>query len=305
MAGLLRMGSIRSTKKREMEFDIFNKPLSNEWVVEMRDKTKILWDIESIHIPWWAAHENFNELCTFIDHQKQDLDVWKELFLISDTCQNSLKKVSQLITNCIVSFTTFITICEVYVKKNFSHNQDIFLEWNKKKQLLHKGSFHYRLAYELRNYSQHYSVLISGMEVNMTGDFVEGINIYVHTDNLRASGYDWKKLLNDLDFKESSIINITEMLFDYLRCVDQIFKNTLILHEDRLNSCSNYFQNMIKQYDLTEDKHPVIFQGENPAPRIPPESKEFIPLYLFKRLTHDWLRLLNYRIIEDSKICKP
>ena len=27
----------------------------------------------------------------------------------------------------------------------------------------------------------------------MTGDFVEGINIYVHTDNLRASGYDWKK----------------------------------------------------------------------------------------------------------------
>ena len=132
MAGLLRMGSIRSTKKRVMEFDIFNKPLSNEWVVEMRDKTKILWDIESIHIPWWAAHENFNEPCTFIDHQKQDLDVWKEIFLISDTCQNSLKKVSQLITNCIVSFTTFITICEVYVKKNFSHNQDIFLEWNKK-----------------------------------------------------------------------------------------------------------------------------------------------------------------------------
>ncbi|NWK89653.1 hypothetical protein [Raoultella terrigena] len=299
MTVLFRMGSIRSTKKREMEFDIFDSPLTDEWIDEMHGKTKILWDIESIHTPWWAAHENFNELRQFIDNQEQDLNTWTEIFLISNSCQNSLKKVNQLVTNCIVSFTNFITICGIHVKKNYGNNHDIFLEWNKKRQLLHKDSFHYRLSYELRNYSQHYSVPISGMELNMTGDRVKGINVYVHTDTLRKSGYNWGNLSNDLNFKEPCAINIIEMLIEYLRCVDQIYKNTLIIHEDKLNSCSSYFKSMIEKYELTEDKHPVVFKGKNQAPRTPPENKEFIPLYLFKRLTHDWLKILNYRIAAD------
>lgn len=40
MAGLLRMGSIRSTKKREMEFDIFNPPFLTNGSLRCETKPK-------------------------------------------------------------------------------------------------------------------------------------------------------------------------------------------------------------------------------------------------------------------------
>ncbi|WP_127334633.1 hypothetical protein [Enterobacter bugandensis] len=295
MSTIYRMGSISSSKKREMNYEIFSHNLTEEWFNCMRNKTKVLWDLEGIHTTWWAAHENYLELCEFLENHKQPLYVWKELHLIGDDFQKAIKKINQLVTNCIVSFTTFITICGIYIKKRFS-DENIINNWNEKRNYLHKTIFSYRLAYELRNYSQHYSLAVSSAEVIMTGDEVKGLSAYIDANLLKSSGYDWKKFANDPEFINAESINLKDVLSDYLSCVNEIYKNTLILHTDELNECHLYFVDLIGKYDLKEGKHPVVFKGPSSFSNQPPLEKEFIPLYLYKRLSSDWSGKLNYEV---------
>ncbi len=296
MENIYRLGCVSSDKKGEMNYKILHSPLSEDWMNEMRLETKVLWDLNSVHTPWWGAHDNYNELCRFLEDYKQDLTIGREMHLVSETCQNAMKKISQLVTNCIVSFTTFITTCEIYVKKIFSDEVDICKVWNEKRNLLHKNSFSYRLAYELRNYSQHYALPVTGIGVIMTRDAIKDLEVYVDTAILKSSGYNWNKFSNDDDFNCSQPIDFLNILKDYLECVNNIYRNTIDLHKVRLKSCSSFFEVIVNKLQLDSAQHPVIYFGGNRKSKISSLGKEFLPLYLFNNLKKDWLNILGYRV---------
>lgn len=296
MKNIYRLGCVSSDKKGEMEYDIIHSPLSQDWISKMRLETKVLWELGGLHTPWWGAHDNYNELCRFLNDYKQDLTIGRELHLVSETCQNAMRKINQLVTNCIVSFTTFITICEIYVKKNFSNEGETYKVWNEKRNLLHKNSFSYRLAYELRNYSQHYALPVTGIGVSMTRDAVKDLEAYVDPNILKSSGYNWNKFNKEGEFNCNKQIEFLKVLKEYLLCVNDIYRNTIDLHKVRLKSCSKFFEVIINELQLDSIRHPVIFFGGNIKSEISSLGKEFIPLYLFNNLKNDWSSVLDYRM---------
>lgn len=293
MKKLYRMGTIWSVKKLETNYEMIDFYLSEEWMHNMRNKTKILWDLESIHIPWKNAHDNYIELKQYMYSHQKDLDVSHQVYLVSDEIQDALYKASQLVTNCIVSFTAFITISEIHIKKYYSNNLEVVKNWNDKRNSMHASSFSYRLSYELRNFSQHYSIPISGIEIHLRGGVSEKLKIFTGTDLLRRSGYDWKKLSTEKKFQEDTQLDMINVLEEYLHCVNELYKNTLVLHHERINECLDFFDKLIDNYQIDDKSHPVIFIGPSNRDGQPPENKEYIPLYIIKRFKRDWLRNLG------------
>ncbi|WP_429073214.1 hypothetical protein [Aeromonas veronii] len=291
-----RIGSLASSKQGETSFMIEHSPLSEEWYLNMRNETSVLWKLSVHDTQWRASHENHKELTLFIETHKYVLDVSREIHLLSDKTQDAMVKLTQLITNCIVSFTTFLTICEQYMEKEFTQNKMIYDKWNDARKDLHKNSFEYRLGYDLRNYSQHYGVPISGIALTMNSQSIKKLEAYIDIDSLLSGGFNWKSRADELKKIQSSEIDLIELLKKYLTCIDIVYLNTLQAHSDALTRCNTYIAELCQSYNIDSSAHPVVFKGNIPSGEKIPKEKEFIPLYLLNRYKSEWLEKLNFNI---------
>lgn len=275
---------------------IEERPLSEDWYQNMRKKTLVLWDLQSIHLPWKATHENYDALKSYIQDHKKDLTVALEIHLVSDKALDAMMKLVQLVTNCVVSFTTFLTITEQYMARKYQDSQPQLEKWNLIRNELHKNSFSYRLGYELRNYSQHYGIPLSEIVFTMNPDYIEGLQAYVKPEDLLRGGFNWKRLKQELEYKKNEGIELITLLFEYLGCVDEIYKNTLLSHCEELNECQEFLAKLIKKHDIALGEYPVVFKGPTPLNGKVPREKEFIPLYLSNKMNKDWSIKLNFNI---------
>jgi hypothetical protein len=291
-----RIGSLKSSEKRTTDYMIESRLLSEYWFKTMREKTQVLWDIKKIHDPWKAAHENHKTLLFFIENHEEDLNKANELYLVDEKAQDSMIKIIQLVTNCIVSSTTFLTIVEIYIREKNDLDKSIKDDWNKKRQELHKSNFYYRLAYDLRNYSQHYGIPISGIAFTMDGDSVKKIEAFLLVADLISGRFKWNKnLLSELQQARNSEFDILNVLTEYLQCIDEIYRNTIELHCQSIRDCEDYFNELCMKHDIDEDSHPVVFKGKIlPGENIPRE-KEFIPLYVLRKIKKDWHQILKFK----------
>ncbi|WP_318478746.1 hypothetical protein [Photobacterium leiognathi] len=293
---LYRMGALSSSEKRCTNYMIDERPLSGDWYQNMRKKTLVLWDLQSIHLPWKAAHENYDALKLYIQDHKKDLTVSSEIHLVSDKAQDAMMKLVQLVTNCVVSFTTFLTITEQYMKRKYEDSKPQLDKWNLKRNEIHKNTFSYRLGYELRNYSQHYGIPFSEIVFTMNPDSIEELQVYVKPEELLHGGFNWKKLRQELECKKDKEIELISLLFEYLGCVDCIYMNTLLCHCEELKDCQEFLDKLIKKYDIALDEYPVIFKGPTPPNAKVPREKEFIPLYLSNKMNKDWSTKLDFNV---------
>lgn len=293
---LYRMGSLSSREKRYTNYMIEGRSLSEDWYQNMRKKTLVLWDLQSIHLPWKAAHENYDALKSYIQGHKKDLTVASEIHLVSDKAQDAMMKLAQLVTNCVVSFTTFLTITEQYMARKYKDSQSQLDKWNLTRNALHKKSFSYRLGYELRNYSQHYGIPLSEIVFTMNPDSIKELQIYVKSEELLRGGYNWKRLKKELEYKKNKEIELTTLLFKYLDCIDKIYKNTLLSHYEELNDCQEFLTELIKKHEITLEEYPVVFKGPTPLNCQVPREKEFIPLYLLNKMNKEWSIKLDFKI---------
>lgn len=294
-----RIGSLKSKEKQITSFMIVNELLPEEWYLNMRSKTQVIWGTRSIYITWKAAIQNHKALLNFVGDYNPDVSVAQEMHLLSCESQNATITLAQLITNCIVSFTTFLTVTEKNLTKNSKSSVHLEL-WNKKRKDLHSHSFSYRLGYELRNYSQHYEIPINEVVFTMRDDSVTQLQAYAESIRLLDGSYNWKSLKNELRQEKNSRIDLMQLLQEYLACINEIYINTLDVYLEEVVECRNFILELCIKHEIDEDSHPVVFKGAIVHGTKLPREKEFIPLYLLNQMRRDWIRELNYDIAISS-----
>ena len=275
---------------------IESRLLSQDWFMNMRNKTKVLWDIQSLDISWRASHENYDALNQYVNEHQKQLSLSTEIHLLSDDAQDATMRITQLVTNCVVSFTTFLTISEQYMERKFKGDKLSLDKWNQERNNLHENSFEFRLGYDLRNYSQHYGIPVSEVVFIMDAVSIKRLEAYVEVKQLLDGSFNWKQRKQELENIESEKIDIIKLLVGYLNCIDKVYLITLQAHLDLLEECEHFLNDLLVKFSIDEGAHPVVFKGAIPAGKQVPIEKEFIPVYLLNKLKKNWYQKLDFNI---------
>lgn len=277
-----RIGSLSSRAKRITSYMFEPKLLTEEWYLNVRRRTLVIWDSRSTYVTWKSAIQNHATLLQFIDNYCPDVSVAQEVHLLSSESQGATITLSQLITNCIVSFTIFLTVAKKNLPKENKYSSHLDL-WNRKRNDLHAQNFSYRLGYELRNYSQHYEIPISEVVFTMENDSVIKLQAYVKSKNLLDGGYNWKRLKNEFAREENSAIDLVHLLQEYLRCINEIYINTLNVYLEQIKECRSFIGELCTKHKIDRGAHPVVFKGPIIDGSKPPREKNlFRYIYLIR-----------------------
>ncbi|UQA51017.1 hypothetical protein [Vibrio sp. ED002] len=292
-----RIGSLSSSEPKATSFMIEHKLLSSSWYKEMRDKTSIIWLLQDLDLAWRCCHENFASLNKYVESHKKQLSVSTELHLLTDEVQDSFVKLSQLITNCVVSYTACVNMCEQHMKRVHSKNSESFKQWNTSRQQLHEDTFEYRFGYDLRNYTQHYGLPLSEVVLSMDSESLKGLNVFVNKSSLLKGSFEWRSEMR-AELKSLTVenIDVIEVSVKYLKCVDDVYKGVLDSHIEELSRCDSYLDDLFEIFKIEQHENPVVFKGDIPTGSQVPREKEFIPVYLLKRMKMVWGERLSFNI---------
>lgn len=295
-----RIGSLSSSEPRKTNYMIERKLLSDSWYKEMRDKTNVLWRLQGLDLAWRCCHENFQSLREYVESHKKDLSVSSELHLLSNDVQDSFVRLSQLITNCVVSYTACVNMCEQHMKRVHLKSSNSFQSWNKSRQQLHENTFEYRFGYDLRNYTQHYGLPVSEVVFSMNSDSLKGLEVFVNKTDLLSGSFEWRREMKaELKTLASDNIDVISVSVKYLNCVDEVYAGVLRSHLEELSNCNLYLSNLCDRYDIKPSENPVVFKGDILNGEKVPREKEFIPVYLLNRMKIVWEEKLSFNITNN------
>lgn len=292
-----RIGSLSSSEPQKTAFMIEHGLLPNSWYEEMRDKTNIIWNIQKLDLAWRSCHENASALREYIDSHAKELSISSEMHLLTNEAQDALMKVTQLITNCIVSYTACLTMCEQHMERTYKEDEEKLIKWNEFRRQLHKDTFEYRLGYDLRNYTQHYGIPISEVVFSMNSTSLKKLEVFVKTAELLSGSFNWNRDRKDeLSSVPSGTVDVNSMSVEYLSCVDKVYAGVLQSHDEQLAECDSYIMSLRSKFRIKPHEHPVVFMGCIPPGEKVPRKREFIPAYLLDRMKYTWEEKLRFNI---------
>ncbi|CEO41984.1 hypothetical protein [Photobacterium kishitanii] len=292
-----RIGSLSSSEPRKTEFMIEHRLLPIAWYKDMREKTNILWQLQNLDLSWRCCHENHRALQQYVESHKKVLSISSEIHLLTDEVQDAFVKLSQLITNSLVSYTVCLNMCEQYMEKVYTKDNEAFQLWNNFRKELHKDTFEYKFGYVLRNYTQHYGLPVSEIYISTDSVSLTDIQVFALTEKLFNGSFKWPSDLESvLQALDSGKVDINLVLIEYLKCVDKVYAGVLRSHIEELSACDMYLSNLCREFKIKSCEYPVVFKGDILQGDEVPKEKEFIPVYILKRMKEIWVEKLSFNI---------
>lgn len=288
MSGSLRIGfyeyidenkAIPEVVIREFKLEIYN---------EMRDKTNVLWESQPFYFAWSFVFKNYKEYIS-IKTKRQKLNSHPKIFMGSDEPYSQMSDVSRATINLLATASTFLIVSQRLIKNYFGEKSEAYSRWNLHRQQLHAESNGYQMCYELRNFSQHYQIPLSGINLDFKNGHAEGGDPYIIIDELLNSGYDWKKFREVLESQESQVC-LSELLEGYYDCLKKIFLLGHSCFEENIEVSRNYIKGIIRDFGLPNECTPIIF-------RLDPQESDF------NRLEQEYMPVGLHKYIDDITNC--
>ncbi|MGK0271390.1 MAG: hypothetical protein ACI88H_002049 [Cocleimonas sp.] len=267
----LRIGHYCSNEGK-LDFGILKKDFSQDCYNELQGYSKVIFDLQPIAMLFEAVQINFNEL---------NVEITKGISITKITNPGKgmvfeyltlMSKLSVKITNFITSANSFLSNSETLLKKTSEH-----VKWNEYRNNLHKNSFSYRFVYELRNYSQHYSLPISSLNVSVDKTIDQTtLLVNMKRDELLSCGYKWGKHKKDIEGCDA-VFDLYPHLNEYMKIIEKLFSKYIEVRNIQLRECIAYFEKLNIVFQFPEHTVPVIFVGETEHNKPVPEQHETIP----------------------------
>ncbi|MBA6303192.1 hypothetical protein [Colwellia sp. MB02u-14] len=211
-----------------IDIHIANKPISQD-IGDGYDKKRSL-IIDFLH-PLYLAHRlvdsNHTDLTQALDKYLSYLEekTTKSFMLIdpyADVFEMNVE-VNKFVLNILTSISLFLIQVDKLIKNQFGKKSEEYRNFELLRKGLHKNSLSYRFCYDLRNYSQHYSIPINKLAINFNLNEPPSITATIVKSKLTDGNYKWKSYglaaLNELEESFDLIPHIT----NYVDIMNQLF----------------------------------------------------------------------------------
>ncbi|MER8844424.1 hypothetical protein [Mesorhizobium australicum] len=273
----------------KIEASINMMPLSVDQLAEMTEVLGVALELAPIICAAEIVEQNYKELRQYFVESPQSIGkMFVEGALPNLRMWPVWNVLVQRITNFLASANSFLALTETTIGKNYGAGSDALAKWNEKRKELHRQSLAYRLCYDLRNYSQHYGLPITSLEVGGTGivgeeDVVGGLRVRLSRDDLLAEGFAWKKsVVADIEAQDNDF-DIEPLIDEYMGCIREACFNAIDLQGKRVRLCSAFLQAILNDMNLPERAVPVVFVGE-PDGTKPPSNYQVLPVEDVERI---------------------
>lgn len=255
---------------------------------ELNDYLKVIFDVKPIVTAFVAVRENFADFMASIDNS---LSIMKNYISPSSSAINKslncLSLLTRHVSNFLASGSLLLANSEVQLKKVFGKSSEEINSWNCYRRALHSNSFAYRFIYELRNFSQHYGLPISGFNFQ-SNNMAKGIRsndltIYVCKNDLLKDNYKWKGLREEIEALEERT-DIVPLLNEYNELLGKLFQKYIELFAEKLMVCSKYINTFRETFKIPKGIPTMLFINEKGDSKSVPNKTELIPFDQF-----DWL----------------
>jgi hypothetical protein len=213
-----------------IDIHIANKPISQD-IGDAYDKKRSL-IIDFLH-PLYLAHRlvdsNYTDLTKTLDNHLLYLEEkTTKSFLLIDPYADVLEmnvEINKCVLNILTSTSLFLIKVDNLTKNQFGKKSEEYRDFDLLRKGLHKNSLSYRFCYDLRNYSQHFSIPINKLAINYNLNEAPSITATIVKSRLTDGNYEWKShglaALNALDESFDLIPHIT----NYVDSMNQLFSS--------------------------------------------------------------------------------
>jgi hypothetical protein len=267
---------------------------------ELNDYLKVIFDVKPIFTAFVATRENFAD---FMASAGNSLSIMKKLNSPSGSAINKsldcLSLLTRHVSNFLASGSLFLTNSEVQLGKVFGESSEEINLWNDYRRTLHLNSFAYRFIYELRNFSQHYGLPLSGLKFQINnmakGSRSIDLTIYVCKKDLLEDNFNWKRLKKEIEALGEQT-DIVPLLNEYNEILGKLFQKYIELFAEKLLVCSKYINTFRKTFKIPEGILPMLFINEKGDNQSVPGKTELIPFDQF-----DWIYNKYNDFIKDAQ----
>lgn len=274
-----RLGFYRHIDKCIAQPEVNIRKFDTQKYEKMREKTKILWDSRELYLSWNMVVANYNCYLKSTKDRKEELKMHPKLYIASSSSLNDIDSISQAVTNFLATASTFLIVSHRFVKSYFGKTSDKHDTWNEYRKKLHKDSIPYQISYELRNFSQHYAIPLTGNKYSFQSGYLNSIDPYINIKELLSCGYNWRKTSKVLEGL-GEIVQLSYLIVEYFDCLKKIMEQTINLILNDLNMSHEYLQYIYKEYDFPKDVVLILFEMDGSTDDFNKLNQEYIPVYL-------------------------
>lgn len=247
---------------------------------ELREKTAIIWNVHSLYSSWLTAFNNYQEYIE-LGKTEEELKVHPRVYVTTSTAYSSVSETARVTINLLASASAFLIICQRLVTNFSSSDQVAYLKWDELRKTLYSQSAAYQICYGLRNFSQHYMIPFSGVNLNFKDRAIEGFAPFINRDEILNCGYNWGKDNAAVALRsQGENICLSDLLGEYYSCLRKIFVSAHEIFEIRIKDARKCVNDLILKFGLPKDVTPTLFTAELGCSNFNEMAQEDFPVGL-------------------------
>lgn len=188
---------------------------------------------------------------------------------------------SRHVSNCLSTFRSFLDHCDAYLCAKFGKTSAERAHFKTETSRLYDGGVGYRFLYKLRNFTQHFALPISSMNlshalVHAEAHYLVTASLVLDRDEL-LSWDGWGPINKEIAALPEKI-EILPLLLDLSRSIHELCKSVFRSQAHELLNCNAYISRVCELLEVPDNAVPVVWVGEPAGENMPPSRFEMFPI---------------------------
>lgn len=240
-----------------LSFHADKAPVSQLVIDELDAVTQVIFFHQPILISWEVVNRNYQELLALNAEFELVKAENPQGVLRVESLMDLFTLAVQRTANVLSSSTAFLDQVKKIVRSQFGGTSEKFSAWDETRKDFHAARFSYRFMYELRNYSQHRRLPLSGINVEQFRKVLDqpldgSMRISLKRNDLINSGYSWKELIHEIE-KLPEEIEVLPLVGEYLNCLARLCLTAVGFEAERLRDCVHCFYKVRRKLKAPQD----------------------------------------------------
>lgn len=269
-------------KERDlMDVVVVGKPASPEVLSEYHEVTGIVPRIQPLLMSLAICERDLRALAQLPASQERRLHALDTANVSVAFLNDMLVESAGTITAFLASTYAFLGQAPQMVRTLFRRDQRLFSEWDARRQQLHAGSVGFRILYDLRNYSQHYALPITGFRVTGQRDTPDGplsmtCGAHLTRDALLNSGYNWHSRAADIAAQPEDL-DVLPLAEAFTQCLRTLVVEAAQSCARELAQCDDYLGRLRALFGVPPAARLYLFNGLPNVQGGPASTAELVP----------------------------
>jgi hypothetical protein len=195
-----RLGYYIPQRDGTVDFVVHGRVPGAGVLAKLHEIVSVVFNLQPIIFAFDVVERNYRELVDSIEDYRSLLNNLATANVVPiSVVMDGIVSAAQKVSNFLSSANAFLAQSETQLRRAHGTDSPELNTWNEKRNNLHATCFSYRFLYELRNFAQHRSLLLSSF--NIAGErpsedppMVFKTRALILRDGLLGDGYKWKKL---------------------------------------------------------------------------------------------------------------